>query len=175
MRSARWATSSASPPCLILWLLAALVAFSRAQNETSLIAALVVGLIFLFVSSIYSAVRLKVRILKDVGDPGLAPIQAIYKSASRVNIGAYAIYYPLFLSLLSPAGMFLGISGSVFLTLALLAAIPLRIIISRRARRYEHLRYTYALGRYVCPNCKVSIGFYGAPPTWVCFRCGMRF
>ena len=160
---------------LILWLLAALVALSRAQNETSLIAALVVGLIFLFVSSIYSAVRLKVRILKDIGDPALAPIQAIYKSASRVNLGAYAIYYPLFLSLLSPAGAFLGISGGVFLTLALVAAIPLRVRISGRARLYEHLRYSYALGRYLCPKCEVSLGFFGAPPSWVCFRCGTRF
>ena len=156
---------------LILWLLAALVALTRTRDEASLIAALVVGLIFLFVSSIYTAVRLKLRILKDVGDPGLVAVQPIYKSASRVNLGAYAIYYPLFLSLLSPTGSFLGVSGGVFLSLALVAAIPLRLRIGGRARMYEALRTSYALGRYQCPTCRVSMAFFGAPPRWTCLRC----
>jgi len=160
---------------LLFWLLAALVAFSRTQDAVSLIAALVVGLIFLFVSSIYTAVRLKVRILKEVGDPGLGPVQSIYKSASRVNYGAYAIYYPLLLSLLSPTGAFLGISGGLFLTIALLASIPLRMRISGRVRTYEQVRDAYALGRFLCPACKVSIGFVGGPPRWMCFRCGRQF
>ena len=160
---------------LILWLLAALYALSLAQNAVSLIAALVVGLIFLFVSSIYTAVRLKVRILKEVGDPALPPVQAIYKSASRVNLGAYAIYYPLFLSLFSPSGAFLGVPGGVFLSLALLLSIPLRLRISNRTRAYVQLRASYSLGQYLCPSCKVSMGFFGAPPRWTCFRCGIRF
>src|SRR6266571_4807507 len=138
---------------LILWLLAALVALARTRDEASLIAALVVGLIFLFVSSIYTAV------------------QPIYNSASRVNLGAYAIYYPLFLSLLSPTGSFLGVSGGVFLSLALVAAIPLRLRIGGRARMYEALRTSYALGRYQCPTCRVSMAFFGAPPRWTCLRC----
>jgi len=160
---------------LVFWLLAALVALSRTQDTASLVAALVVGLIFLFVSSIYTAVRLKVRILKEVGDPGLGPVQAIYKSASRVNLGAYAIYYPLFLSLLSPTGSFLGVSAGVFLFLALLASIPLRLRIGGRARTYEAVRASYSLGRYQCPACRVSLGFFGGPPRWTCLRCGTLF
>src|SRR2546425_11709165 len=71
---------------LILWLLAALVALSRTRDEASLVAALVVFFNYPSASEIYTAVRLKVRILKEVGDPGLVAVQPIYKSASRVNL-----------------------------------------------------------------------------------------
>lgn len=156
---------------LVGWLLAAFVALGRTQGAVAFLMFLLIFLIFVFVSSIYDAVRLKVRILKEVGDPALAPVRAIYRSASRVNLGAYAIYYPLLLSLFSPADGFLGVPGGVFLVMALVASIPLRVLINRRSREYEEVRRSYALGMYPCPSCHVSLGYFGALRRWMCFRC----
>lgn len=166
---------------LLLWntivLLPAIIAslFWFAVSVYAIFESLVVVIftvcIFLVVSSIVDMVRLKLRMLKDIGDPDARAVRKIYKGASKINWAAYAILYPITL------GMWFGkltIVG-LFLFIALFVAIPLRVKASNRAKEYDKRKRAWGLGRWSCPRCGVSLGFHRRKQRWMCLGCGRVF
>jgi len=127
--------------------------------------------ILILVSAIVSSVRLKLRILKETGDPNLKPIKRVYKSASRINLVGYIVFYPIMLS------VSFGIPPAVsifFVVIAMILAIPLRVLISMRKRDYNRISRKMHLGEHKCKRCKVSLCLLPEYRMWVCYRCGAR-
>jgi hypothetical protein len=152
---------------LIFWFFVSLyAAFS------SLILFVMVASVLLLVSTIMTALRLKLAILKDVGDPGLAPVKRIYKSASRINIGGYVLFYPMMFGVFGvlPIGI-----GVIFIIATVILAIPLRIKISRRKSQYERVKKSLYLGKMNCARCKTTLSYLRRYRMWVCYRCGARW
>lgn len=127
-----------------------------------------IGSAFLIMSSIVSAISLKLLILRDVGDSNLRPVREIYFGAFKVNIVSYFILYPLLIG--ASTGQ-LSI-GAIFLIVALIMAIPIRIYMSGLSRDYRIVKRRYVLGKHLCRRCKVSLSYIRRYRRWKCHRCG---
>ncbi len=150
----------------VSWLILSIRAVSA-----SLTLFIIVGSIFLIVSSILSAVILKLRILSEVGDPDLFAVRSIYSAASRINIVSYFILYAVTFSL-SFQSYFLC---SLFVVVALIMAIPIRLQMSGLSKEYAAQRSRFALGRWKCPKCGVSLVYSRRWRRWRCYRCRKWF
>jgi len=161
---------------LLLWSSLSLGALraSLASEQFYLLLTLLVALIMALLATIVASLLLKLRILREVRDSGLKPIREIYCGASRLNLSAYIVFYPLMFSLLSHSRRFLTIPLEVFIVIALVAAVPLLVLAGRGAGDYRAVKTRLHLGRHTCPRCAVSLAY---PPTrrWTCYRCGGIF
>ncbi len=124
--------------------------------------------IFLLLSSIVSAISLKLLILRDVGDSNLRPIRDVYFGAFKVNIVSYIILYPTVFGL---AAGHLSI-GLVFMIVALIMAVPVRLYMSSLSSEYRSIKRRYVLGKWTCRRCKVSLSYIRRYRRWKCHRCG---
>lgn len=129
-------------------------------------------LLLILVSSVHLAVRLKLRILREVRDPDLPMVKAIYRGASRVNLGAYLVLYPLTLALLGNAAAAPEAPLALFIVVAAVTAIPLWVRIRQRTEEYEGVKDHFRLGRHPCPACGVSLALPRRTRRWTCYRCG---
>ncbi len=129
---------------------------------------LFIGSVVLIMSSILSSIVLKLRILREVGDPGLFAVKGVYSGATRINIVSYIILYPIMFSLTIHQ---LPI-GSIFLFVALIMAIPIRVRIGKLKKEYAVNRRRYGLGRYSCRKCRTSLVYNRRYRRWKCYRCG---
>jgi len=155
----------------LYWLLLTIRVAFHSVSIQSLVYLLFVFSILLIASSIVAAVRLKMRILSDVGDSGLRPIKRVYKGTSHINWACYIVLYPITFGINFGQVSLL----SIFLVVALIVALPLRSLISLRKRQYQQIKRYYHLGQWKCPRCKVSLAFQRQNRRWVCHRCGIRF
>ncbi|MFQ6060993.1 MAG: hypothetical protein ACE5KV_06855, partial [Thermoplasmata archaeon] len=160
-----WNTGAMVPALIYLFLWFLLTFFFLIKRPQLVI---YIAAVFLVVISIVSAISLKLRILKDTGDPNLAPVRRIYKSASRINLAYYIVLYPIMLGLYFHK----YVLDSIFFLVALFVAIPLLALIDLRKRDYQKLRKMYRLGEHYCSNCGVSLSFHSQIQKWKCFRCG---
>lgn len=128
---------------------------------------LFIGSVFLIVSSILSSIILKLRILREVGDSGLFAVRDTYGGATRVNIVSYIILYPILFSLTVRD---LPI-GTIFLFVALIMAIPIRIRIGNLKNEYAVNKRRYGLGKHACPKCRVSLVYSPRYRRWRCYQC----
>jgi hypothetical protein len=128
---------------------------------------LFIGSIFLIVSSILSSIILKLRILREVGYKNLFAVRETYSGATRVNIISYIILYPILFSLTFHQ---LPI-GSIFLFVALIMAIPIRVRIGNLKNEYLMNKARYGLGRYKCRKCGTSLAYSRHYRRWRCYRC----
>ncbi|MCK5039257.1 MAG: hypothetical protein KAS16_09185 [Thermoplasmata archaeon] len=129
-------------------------------------------LIFMLVFAIFSAVRLKISIMRDTRDHRLRPVKSIYKKASRTNIYGYLIFYPMMLITMSGSD---SVIGGLLLLGACILAIPLLVRILKLKKEYEHLKAQMAIGKIRCKNCKVSLFYHPQYKQWVCYKCGVRY
>jgi hypothetical protein len=123
--------------------------------------------VFLIVSSILSSIVLKLRILREVGDSSLFAVRGAYSGATRVNIVSYIILYPILFSLTIRD---LPI-GTIFLFVALIMAIPIRIRIGNLKKEYFANKRRFGLGRHACPKCGVSLVYSRRYRRWRCYSC----
>jgi hypothetical protein len=128
---------------------------------------LFIGSVFLIVSSILSSIVLKLRILREVGDSGLFAVKGAYSGATKVNIVSYIILYPILFSLTIRD---LPI-GTIFLFVALIMAIPIRIRIGNLKKEYLANKRRFGLGRHACPKCGVSLVYSRRHRRWRCYSC----
>jgi hypothetical protein len=126
------------------------------------------GSTFLIISSIVSAIGLKLLILRDVGDSNLRPVRDVYYGAFKVNIVSYFILYPLMFGL-SASQFSIGV---IFLVVALIMAIPIRVYMSSLSKEYREIKRRYVLGKWTCRRCKVSLSYVRRYRRWKCHRCG---
>ncbi|MCK4757787.1 MAG: hypothetical protein KAS67_04995 [Thermoplasmata archaeon] len=127
-------------------------------------------LVLLLVLAIFKAVRLKVRILRDVRDHKLQPVKAIYKGASKVNFRGYLIFYPMMfvMAINSPI-------GGIFIIIADIIALPLLIKIIKLEKEYKDLKEHMCIGQCRCKRCKVALFYQPNRQQWVCYKCGDRY
>jgi hypothetical protein len=128
---------------------------------------LFIGSVFLIMSSILSSIILKLRILREVGDSDLFAVRDAYSGATRVNIVSYIILYPVMFSLTFHQ---LPI-GSIFLFVALIMAIPIRVRMGNLKNEYLMNKARYGLGRYKCRKCGSSFAYSRRYRRWRCYRC----
>ena len=129
-------------------------------------------LIFMLVFAIFSAVKLKIQIMRDTRDHRLRPVKHIYKEATRINIYGYLIFYPMMLITMSGSD---SVLGGLLLLGACILAIPLLRKILRLRKRYRELKTQMAIGKVRCKTCKVSLFYYPQTRQWVCYKCGVRY
>jgi len=153
---------------MVFWFILSI--FVVAENSTNILAIVFVILIAVLLYSIFSAIRLKLRILKDVGDNFLAPVKSIYIKAFLVNIGGYLVFYPLILSLFSQSAI-----AILFIFLAIIIAIPMLRTIRKAEARYKRIKREMHIGRGTCKKCKVSLFYNPNYRQWICYKCGTRF
>ena len=152
---------------IMFWILlmTVLVLSGEASN---LILLLFFVMVFLLLYSILSAVRLKLDILKNVGDNFLKPIKNIYWGATVVNLGGYLVFYPLIMTL------FVGGGSSVagfFILLAIILAWPLFNKIRMIKAKYIALKRNMKVGKFWCPDCHMSLFWTEKSQDWMCYKC----
>jgi len=162
---------------VLVWLSMLLGTITRSirANELYLQVLVVILMILVLISAIHLAVRLKLRILREVKDPDLPMVRPIYKGASRVNLGAYLVFYPLMFGLVGNARQATGGSLFLFILIACVTALPLWARARSRSEEYESVKAHYGLGRHLCPSCHVSLAFPRRTRQWTCYRCGQVY
>lgn len=153
------------------WLALTIRVAFQSLSAQSLVYLLFVFSILLIASSIVAAVRLKLRILSDVGDSDLALVKKVYKGASHINWASYFVLYPISFGIHYEHFLVMNI----FFIVALILAVPLRALISVRKKQYEEIKRYYHFGSWVCPKCNVSLAFNPRERKWICYRCSLRF
>ncbi len=129
-------------------------------------------LILMLVFAIFSAVRLKIRIMRDTRDHHLRPVKKIYKEASKINIYGYLIFYPMMLVMMSGSG---SVLGGLLILGAVLLAIPMLVKILKLRKKYRDLKTQMAIGKIRCKKCKVSLFYHPQYRQWICYKCGARY
>jgi len=162
---------------VLVWLSMLLGTITRSlrANELTLPALVVILMVLVLVSAIHLAVRLKLRILREVKDPDLPMVRPIYKSASRLNLLAYLVFYPLMFGLVGNARQATSGSLLLFVLLACVTALPLWARARSRSEAYESVKAHYGLGRHLCGTCQVSLAFPRRTRRWTCYRCGRLY
>lgn len=150
---------------LMFWFLLTVVLVLNGEASNILLILFFV-LVFILLYSILSAVRLKLTILKDVGDNFLKPIKAEYWSATFVNIGGYMVFYPLLIALLFNAAI-----AGLFILLAIIISLPLLKKIRKTQARYNSIKKQMKVGKFWCPDCRISMFWSIKTNDWVCYKC----
>ncbi len=152
---------------IMFWILLMTVLVLSGQ-ASNLVLLLFFVMVFLLLYSILSAVRLKLDILKDVGDNFLKPIKKIYWSATVVNLGGYLVFYPLILTLFVGGGS--SVAG-LFILLAIILSWPLFSKIRMTKAKYIALKRNMKIGKRWCPDCRVIMFWSEKKQTWICYKC----
>ena len=152
---------------IIFWVILSMLLVLNGQ-ASNLLLMLFVFLVMLLLYSILSAVRLKLDILKNVGDNFLQPIKKEYWGATVVNLGGYMVFYPLILTLFVGGGS--AVAG-IFILLAIIISWPLFRKIRKTQARYIALKRQMKIGKYWCPECRMSLFWVEKQQDWVCFKC----
>ena len=154
---------------LIFWLVLTLVLVVNGE-ASNIMLVLFLGLVTVLLFSIFNAVKLKLAILKETGDNFLAPIKKEYWSATFVNLGGYLVFYPIILGLIF--GMAPAIGG-IFILIALFIALPMLRKILKTKKHYNYLKHQLRIGKYWCPDCRVSLFYNQKNQDYICFKCLM--
>jgi len=152
---------------ILFWLVLSTVLVLSGQASNLIILFFMI-LVFILLYSILSAVKLKLAILKDVGDNFLQPIKKEYWGATVVNLGGYLVFYPLMLTLFVGGGS--PVAG-IFILLAIILSWPLFRKMRRTQARYDAIKRNMKLGRFWCPDCRMSMFWVEKNKDWVCFKC----